>query len=101
MVISTPLSAYTNTFCLETHLLNDRYYSQIPLHFIASSNSTGGGHSNRPIGVMDPGFQRVGQLNITRKLFGRQKFMLNDTAYPLDGSCLLDMDCHPDKVKAK
>lgn len=56
------------------------------------------GNAHRPIGVMDPGFQRVGHLSITRQLIGRQKFLLNDTVYPLDGSCLLSMDCHTDEV---
>jgi len=50
---------------------------------------------------MDPGFQRVGHLSITRQLIGRQKFLLNDTVYPLDGSCLLSMDCHTDEVFLK
>uniref|UniRef100_A0A914KHF2 PH domain-containing protein n=1 Tax=Meloidogyne incognita TaxID=6306 RepID=A0A914KHF2_MELIC len=76
MVISTPLNAYSNTF---------------------NNYSTG----NRPIGVMDPGFQRVGHLSITRQLIGRQKFLLNDTVYPLDGSCLLSMDCHTDENSSK
>lgn len=47
---------------------------------------------------MDPGFQRVGHLTITRQFIGRQKFGLNDIVYPLDGSCLLSMDCHSDLV---
>uniref|UniRef100_A0A915MHG7 PH domain-containing protein n=1 Tax=Meloidogyne javanica TaxID=6303 RepID=A0A915MHG7_MELJA len=59
------------------------------------------GNAHRPIGVMDPGFQRVGHLSITRQLIGRQKFLLNDTVYPLDGSCLLSMDCHTDENSSK
>ncbi|KAL7076329.1 hypothetical protein ACQ4LE_004234 [Meloidogyne hapla] len=78
MVISTPLNAYSNTF-----------------------NNYSSGNSHRPIGVMDPGFQRVGHLSLTRQLIGRQKFLLNDTVYPLDGSCLLSMDCHSDMNSSK
>ncbi|KAF7634444.1 PH domain-containing protein [Meloidogyne graminicola] len=78
MVISTPLNAYSNTF---------------------TSYSSGNAH--RPVGVMDPGFQRVGHLTITRQFIGRQKFGLNDIVYPLDGSCLLSMDCHSDLNSSK
>uniref|UniRef100_A0A183BZG3 PH domain-containing protein n=1 Tax=Globodera pallida TaxID=36090 RepID=A0A183BZG3_GLOPA len=73
MVISTPLNAYTNSL---------------------SAYSSSSAH--RPIGVMDPGFQRIGHLTITRQLVHRQKFLLSDLTYPLEGTVLLNLDCHPD-----
>lgn len=59
------------------------------------------GKAPRPIGVMDPGFQRTGHLKITRQLIGRrQKFILCDPVYPIDGHCLLNVDCHAEQNAA-
>ncbi|KAL3077300.1 hypothetical protein niasHS_013289 [Heterodera schachtii] len=77
MVISTPMN-YTNSLS-------------------AYSSS-----AHRPIGVMDTGFQRVGHLTITRhmvqqNLAQQQKHLLSHLTYPLEGTVVLTLDCHPDE----
>lgn len=51
--------------------------------------------------MIDSGFKLVGHFKITRQLINRQKFSLNDSVYPLDGTSILNMGCHPDKVNTQ
>ena len=84
--------------CLLKHTLLVFFKSIQIIIFIAAYST--GGNAHRPIGVIDSGFQKVGHLKITRQLINRQKFLLNDPVFPLDGTSIFNMDCHPDKGNA-
>uniref|UniRef100_A0A915D750 Anillin homology domain-containing protein n=1 Tax=Ditylenchus dipsaci TaxID=166011 RepID=A0A915D750_9BILA len=68
----------------------------------SSSNTsmTFSGSSSRPMGVMDPGFQKVGFVSLNRSMLGRQKFHLVEPSYPLDGELLLNMRCFAEEAES-
>ena len=47
---------------------------------------------------MDSSFRKIGHLTLNRGMISRQKFLLVDVAYPLDGSIILNMKCFPKVV---
>src|SRR5690348_8082260 len=56
------------------------------------------GSSSRPVGIIDPGFQKVGYVTLNRSQLGKQKFYLTDVMEPLDGNLVLNMRCFAEEV---
>lgn len=52
------------------------------------------------MGVMDPGFQRVGLLRLNRSHIAKTKFLLTDALSPLDGQVMLQMRCFAEQADA-
>lgn len=48
--------------------------------------------------VIDSDFQRMGYVRLNRTHLTRERFMLMDTMYPLDGNIVVKMRCHAEKV---
>ena len=51
---------------------------------------------NKP---MDSSFRKIGHLTLNREMISRQKFLLVDVAYPLDGCIILNIKCFPEVVE--
>lgn len=73
-----------------------------PVGSNTSSNTsmTFSGTSSRPMGVMDPGFQKVGFVSLNRSMLGKNKFHLVEPSYPLDGELLLNMRCFAEETES-